>query len=232
MPGPSKIRSARAGDGERRAHLVHRVVVKDADHHVVGSSSNPLLSRDELGRSHREVRDLEALDERLVDVVPYLQRPVVKVRQEPRFGRMEINSFDAVRTLKQYPLHVESQRLRNRGERERRVRTLRTPRARRAGRHRAPTRETPLAHTHTHSEKKEGPRPRRSAREREGGAERGVATCGEGRRGIIGSDRGDASRGAALTILLHSCGGLPAPTAPPLEYERGESLWETLIAGI
>ena len=212
MPGPSKIRSARAGDGERRAHLVHRVVVKDADHHVVGSSSNPLLSRDELGRSHREVRDLEALDERLVDVVPYLQRPVVKVRQEPRFGRMEINSFDAVRTLKQYPLHVESQRLRNRGERERRVRTLRTPRARRAGRHRAPTRETPLAHTHTHSEKKKG-RDREGARAREKevrkGGSRPAAREGEESSGAIAGTRRGALHSPSCFTLAGDCLLLP-----------------------
>lgn len=212
MPGPSKIRSARAGDGERRAHLVHRVVVKDADHHVVGSSSNPLLSRDELGRSHREVRDLEALDERLVDVVPYLQRPVVKVRQEPRFGRMEINSFDAVRTLKQYPLHVESQRLRNRGERERRVRTLRTPRARRAGRPRAPTRETPLAHTHTHSEKKKG-RDREGARAREKevrkGGSRPAAREGEESSGAIAGTRRGALHSPSCFTLAGDCLLLP-----------------------
>ena len=212
MPGPSKIRSARAGDGERRAHLVHRVVVKDADHHVVGSSSNPLLSRDELGRSHREVRDLEALDERLVDVVPYLQRPVVKVRQEPRFGRMEINSFDAVRTLKQYPLHVESQRLRNRGERERRVRTLRTPRARRAGRPRAPTREIPLAHTHTHSEKKKG-RDREGARAREKevrkGGSRPAAREGEESSGAIAGTRRGALHSPSCFTLAGDCLLLP-----------------------
>ncbi len=46
--------------------LVHRVVVVDADQHVVRASDDPLLASHELGRPHWQLAHLERLDESLL----------------------------------------------------------------------------------------------------------------------------------------------------------------------
>ena len=99
--------------GMRLEHVdaFERVVVEDADGHVVGAGDDPVFARHELGRSHGDVADFEGLDERLTLVVPDVDVAVVEAREHPRLGRVKVAAFHAVRTRRQTAFDVQAERL-------------------------------------------------------------------------------------------------------------------------
>ena len=91
-------------------HQFGRVIVVHSHEHVVGSGRDPLFARDPFRRSHRQLRHLERLHQRVRLVIPYRHVPTVQIRQYPRFRRVDLHPFHPVAPLHEFPLDVKSHR--------------------------------------------------------------------------------------------------------------------------
>lgn len=90
----------------KRLRLVQSVVVEHSYLHVVRARDDPVLPRNELGGTNRQIAHLERLDQLLIFMVPHVYVAVVKGAQHPRFVGVQIHTLDAVRASCQLTFYV------------------------------------------------------------------------------------------------------------------------------
>merc|ERR1719181_703337 len=96
------------GVGLELAHLLHGVVVVDAEAHVVGCGEEPLLSGNELGAPDWELRELEGLDAGSGLVVPDHDDASVQGAQGPWLGRVDVHRLDPLGRRRELLLDIEA----------------------------------------------------------------------------------------------------------------------------
>jgi hypothetical protein len=115
---PGKNNACSGVDGEtsdvvrmslKSGYFLVGVVVEDTKLEIVRASNEPVLTRDELDASNRDLRDFESLDDSAGLVVVDVDCAVVETGQDPWFCGVEIYSFYTVRPGEKFPLFASGQ---------------------------------------------------------------------------------------------------------------------------
>ena len=99
------------GVGLEFLHLLHGVVIVDAEFHVVGGGDEPLLASDEFGAADGEVGELEGFGAGSGLVVPDHDLAGVERGEGPWFRWVDVDRFHPVGCCRQLFVDVHAERL-------------------------------------------------------------------------------------------------------------------------
>jgi hypothetical protein len=92
----------------KRDDLFVRIIIEDAQLEVIRTGNEPVLARDEAYTSNGYFRNLEGFHEGTGIGVVDVHAAIVETSEQPRFGRVKVDCFDAIGTLEEFSLRRRS----------------------------------------------------------------------------------------------------------------------------
>lgn len=89
------------------------VVIEHAKLEVVGACDEPVLARNKFAAPDGNLGHLERLDDGACLVVIYVHGAIVETGQKPWLSGMEVDAFDSLGPVEQFPLDIMSRRERS-----------------------------------------------------------------------------------------------------------------------